>query len=85
MTETELKRSGSDLLPDAIPVLIVDDDQSVLDVTKLVLSRYRFEQRTVSVIEAKSAAAAKDILSARSDIAVLFLDVVMGRPKTHRK
>lgn len=77
MTETELKRSGSDLLPDAIPVLIVDDDQSVLDVTKLVLSRYRFEQRTVSVIEAKSAAAAKDILSARSDIAVLFLDVVM--------
>ena len=61
MTETELTRSGSDLLPDEIPVLVVDDDQSVLDVTSLVLSRYRFEQRPVTVIQARSAAAAKDI------------------------
>ena len=33
MTETELTRSGSDLLPDEIPVLVVDDDQSVLDLS----------------------------------------------------
>ncbi len=77
MTETELTRSGSDLLPDEIPVLVVDDDQSVLDVTSLVLSRYRFEQRPVTVIQARSAMAAREILSARSDIAVVFLDVVM--------
>ena len=36
-----------------------------------------FEQRPVTVIQARSAAAAKDILSSRDDIAVLFLDVVM--------
>jgi len=47
MTEAELQSSLRDLLPDRIPVLVVDDDQSVLDVTRLVLSRYRFELRRI--------------------------------------
>ena len=64
-------------LPSPIPVLVVDDDQSVLDVTRLVLSRFRFEGIPISVIEASSAAAARQILAAREDIAVILLDVVM--------
>ena len=64
-------------LPSPIPVLVVDDDQSVLDVTKLVLSRFRFEGLPIAVIEARSAAEARQILAVRQDIAVILLDVVM--------
>lgn len=77
MTEAELQSSLRDLLPDRIPVLVVDDDQSVLDVTRLVLSRYRFEQRTIEFVQARSAADAVTVLEQRDDIAVIFLDVVM--------
>jgi len=64
-------------LPDRFPVLVVDDDQSVLDVTRLVLNRYRFEGRGVECLEATSADEAYEILESRDDIAVLLLDVVM--------
>ncbi len=65
------------LLPDRIPVLVVDDDETVLQVTRLVLSRFRFDNHALDLICASSGAEAIQILSQRSDIAIVLLDVVM--------
>jgi signal transduction histidine kinase len=65
------------VLPDRIPVLVVDDDEDVLQVTRLVLSRYRFDDRALELICAASGQEAIDLLSQRDDIAIVLLDVVM--------
>lgn len=65
------------LLPDRIPVLVVDDDETVIQVTRLVLSRFRFDDNALELICAYSAAEAIEILSQRDDIAIVLLDVVM--------
>lgn len=65
------------LLPDRIPVLVVDDDETVIQVTRLVLSRFRFGHHSLELICAYSAAEAIEILSKRNDIAIVLLDVVM--------
>jgi signal transduction histidine kinase len=65
------------LLPDRIPVLVVDDDETVIQVTRLVLSRFRFEGCALELICAYSGAEAIEILSQRDDIAIVLLDVVM--------
>lgn len=77
MAEQPLQDLISAFLPDRFPVLVVDDDRSVLDVTRLVLSRFRFDDRGVDCLEAGSAAEAQIILQSRDDIAVILLDVVM--------
>ena len=58
-------------------ILIVDDEIEVHDVTKLALSDITFEARSLTFISAYSAAAARDIMQAQADIAIVFLDVVM--------
>jgi signal transduction histidine kinase len=65
------------LLPDRIPVLIVDDDETVIQVTRLVLSRFRFDNHALELVCAYSGAEAIEILSQRDDIAIVLLDVVM--------
>ena len=65
------------LLPDRIPVLVVDDDETVIQVTRLVLSRFRFDNHALELIVAYSGAEAIKILSQRDDIAIVLLDVVM--------
>lgn len=65
------------LLPDRILVLVVDDDDTVLQVTRLVLSRFRFDNRALDLIFASSGKEAIEILSSREDIAIVLLDVVM--------
>lgn len=69
--------SGDTLLPERIVLLVVDDDEAVLQVTRLVLSRFRYKDRPLEILEASSAAGAMSILAARTDIAVILLDVVM--------
>jgi signal transduction histidine kinase len=64
-------------LPDRIPVLVVDDDEAVIQVTRLVFSRFKFESHTLELIFAYSCEEAVDILSQRDDIAIVLLDVVM--------
>ncbi|BAU09929.1 response regulator receiver sensor signal transduction histidine kinase [Leptolyngbya sp. NIES-3755] len=58
-------------------ILIVDDETEVHEVTKLVLSDVTFENRSLSFMSAYSAEEAKQILRSHSDIAIIFLDVVM--------
>ena len=65
------------LLPDRIPVLVVDDDETVIQVTRLVLSRFRFDNHALELICASSGQEAIEILAKRHDIAIVLLDVVM--------
>jgi CheY-like chemotaxis protein len=67
---------GRSTLPPWV-VLIVDDEPSVHDVTKLALRRLRFEGRKLELLSAFSAAEAREILQQRRDIAVALVDVVM--------
>lgn len=58
-------------------LLIVDDDEEVHALTKLVLSDYEFENRPLDIISAYTAKEAISILEDHDDIALILLDVVM--------
>ena len=58
-------------------LLVVDDEEDVHHVTRLVLGRYRFDGRPVQLLGAWSAAEARVVLASHPDIAVILLDVVM--------
>jgi len=58
-------------------VMIVDDEQSIHDVTQLALSEFTFKGKKLSFISAYSAEEAKTLLKAHPDTALIFLDVVM--------
>jgi len=58
-------------------VMIVDDDQMVHTITKMVLKGFVYAGREVLYLDAYSAAQAQEMLAANPDTAVLVLDVVM--------
>lgn len=58
-------------------ILVIDDDKSVHDVTKLILANYEFEGRKLNLTHGYSGEEAKSILQNKNDFAVLLLDVVM--------
>lgn len=58
-------------------VLIVDDDYEIFQVTKLALSHFEFEGRTLDLVYAGSADKARQIFSNSNDIALAVVDVVM--------
>jgi two-component sensor histidine kinase len=58
------------------PVLVVDDDRGVLEVTRIALERVRVDGRQLALEVAESAAAARVLLAAR-EFAVAIVDVVM--------
>jgi response regulator RpfG family c-di-GMP phosphodiesterase len=60
-------------------LLIVDDEQEVHTVTKLVLKEFTFEEKTLEFISAYSEEEAKRLIGQHSDIAIILLDVVMTR------
>ena len=60
-------------------VLLVDDEPDIHDVTKLTLSRFRLDERPLGFLHAYSGAQAKEILARETEIALVFLDVVMER------
>ncbi len=62
---------------DAWPVLVVDDDRYIHQITDIVLGRFEFQQRPLLILNAYSAAEAKQLLLENSNIAVILLDVVM--------
>jgi CheY-like chemotaxis protein len=59
------------------PVLIVDDDPSVHAVTRLCLHGFTYDSRPLEWLSAHSGAEGRAIMAARSDIALVLLDVVM--------
>jgi DNA-binding MarR family transcriptional regulator/CheY-like chemotaxis protein len=70
--ETEPDRTES-----SWKILIVDDDAEVHNITKLALSDFTFENRSLVFLSAYSAQEAKQLIQAHSDTAIIFLDVVM--------
>lgn len=70
--ETEVTQPG-----DSWKILIVDDEVEVHDVTKLALSDFTFEDKSLSFLSAYSAQEAKQVIEANPDLAIIFLDVVM--------
>jgi PAS domain S-box-containing protein len=67
-------------LPESEPewkVLLVDDEPDIHAVLRLVLAEARVEGRRLRLLDADSAAAAKALLAAHPDTALILLDVVM--------
>lgn len=62
---------------EAWPALIVDDEPDVHQATRLALQGFQFEGRVLELTSAYSGQEGREILSRRSDIAVILLDVVM--------
>ncbi len=58
-------------------LLIVDDDNEVHTLTKLVLSDYKYENRPLQIFSSYSRKEAFEILRSEQDLAVVLLDVVM--------
>ena len=58
-------------------MLIVDDEQEVHQLTRLVLKNYEFEGRGLRMESAYSGGGAREMLRAHPDVAVILLDVVM--------
>ena len=58
-------------------ILIVDDEEDVHAVTKMVLKPYSFMGRTIDFLDAYSAKESIPILKSHADIALILLDVVM--------
>ena len=58
-------------------ILIVDDEEDVHAVTKMVLKPYTFLGRTIDFLDAYSAKESIPILKSHADIALILLDVVM--------
>ena len=62
------------------PILVVDDDEQVHAMTRLLLKDFDFDGRDFEMLSAHSAAQARAILAGRPDIPVVLLDVVMETP-----
>jgi response regulator RpfG family c-di-GMP phosphodiesterase len=58
-------------------VLIVDDDDSIHQITNLVLNHFEFEQRPLQLLHANSATEAAQLIQQYPDIALAIIDVVM--------
>ncbi len=59
------------------PILVVDDDEQVHAMTRLLLRDFVYDDRAFSVVSAYSAAEARMILAERADLPLMLLDVVM--------
>ena len=62
-------------------ILIVDDDQSVHDITNMTLKAMNFTDFTLEVLNALSASEAREIFKEHDDIALALIDVVMETPE----
>jgi len=58
-------------------VLVVDDDESVHSITRLVLTGLTFRNRPIELLSAYTAANGIDVLRAHPEVALVLLDVVM--------
>ncbi|WP_210394610.1 response regulator [Motiliproteus sediminis] len=58
-------------------VLVVDDEEGIHGITRMIFRDYEFEGRPVELISALSGAQARDLLQQHDDICLALLDVVM--------
>lgn len=62
---------------EAWKVLVVDDDEQVHAVTRMVLADFELDGRSLEFLHAHSGAEAQSLVDAHDDIAIVLLDVVM--------
>jgi response regulator RpfG family c-di-GMP phosphodiesterase len=58
-------------------ILLVDDEDDVIEVSRMVLEDLVFEDRPLRILTAKSGVEAREIFARETDIALAFVDVVM--------
>lgn len=58
-------------------ILVVDDEESIHSITKIILKDFQFENRILEIYDAYSEEEARDLIQEHPDIAVILLDVVM--------
>ncbi len=63
--------------PESWKILVVDDESGVREITRIVLEDLEFDGRGLDILEAASAAEAKEMLARHEDIALTIVDVVM--------
>ena len=62
-------------------ILIVDDDQSIHDITNMAFKSMQFSDFNLEILTAYSAEEARNILNEEEDIALALVDVVMETPE----
>jgi response regulator RpfG family c-di-GMP phosphodiesterase len=65
---------------DAWKLLIVDDEEEVHSITRMVLGGYEFEGVPLAFLSAYSAAEGRRLMAEHADVAVMLLDVGMETP-----
>ena len=58
-------------------ILLVDDEDDVLEVSRMVLEDLTFEDRPLNILTSRSASEAREVFERHDDIALAFIDVVM--------
>jgi len=58
-------------------ILVVDDEEGIHGITRMIFRGYEFEGRPIELISALSGSEARDKLEQHTDIALVLLDVVM--------
>jgi two-component system, sensor histidine kinase and response regulator len=58
-------------------ILVVDDEEDVHRITRLVLKGFVYQGKQLEILSAYSAEQAKEMLTEHPDVALIFLDVVM--------
>lgn len=71
--------------PEVWKVLIVDDEAEVHNVTRLVLSGFKYKGKALEFLSAYTGQEARDLLAANPDVSVILLDVVMEENDTGLK
>ncbi|MGD9733515.1 MAG: response regulator [Desulfamplus sp.] len=63
--------------PEVWKVIVVDDEPDIHEITRISLKGFKFGGKNLELINAKSAAEAREIFNKERDIAVAMIDVVM--------
>lgn len=73
----EEKRPAKTVKQNPWKILIVDDEDEIHAITRLVFDNFHFEERSLEFLSAYSGAESKVLLREHPDIALVLLDVVM--------
>lgn len=68
---------GKGALQEPWKVMVIDDDRGVHDLTSMVLRRFRFQDRGLTMVSGYSGAEATALMREHPDTAIMLLDVVM--------
>jgi response regulator RpfG family c-di-GMP phosphodiesterase len=75
--DDQAAKAAHDLSLQPWKLMVVDDDESVHDMTHLALRDFQFEGRPVEIVSAFSGHQAKLLIQEHADVALMLLDVVM--------